>query len=764
MKHLYVFVAKGICLEIWGTETSLIELSDNEMRENGEERVQLLEGGYYEYLLPEGYELEEKTNIVKHSQIARNQGRITPGIYVGRLPLNVKSENGEVSEIAVEVRSTKADYRTEYRIMLEDIAKECVDLLMIHSSPVTQRYTINYEVESKTLYQRFAFVKSIVDSDDFRNAVNRIISMPVTMWKQNVEEKDIRRTRKITSSQIRQIASRGGRINLPKNHPLTNKNINSVPSKLTTYTKIDTVDTPENRFIKHALQEFRRFCGMIVQHIEKKDEKRPNIYNEAKDLEDKFGEYLNHSVFREVSILSIAPPINSPILQRKEGYRDILKVWLMYDLAAKLIWNALDEDSYNAGKRDVATLYEYWLFFKLLRLIEEIFNIESKETEKLIKSSNDELGLQLVAGKHTALSGHYTHKNRSFKVKFNYNRTFSTSKYPNSGSWTQQMRPDYTLSIWPKGFNEKEAEEQEIIVHVHFDAKYKVEDLKYLIEPSYDNDASEEKELQKQGTYKRADLLKMHAYKDAIRRTVGAYVIYPGKKAVRNEGFHEIVPGLGAFPVSPSNNGEGIDELRKFILEILDHFSNRATQREEVSYNVYEINKSKRYNGQVFEKIPEYNSIKNDFGDEFIERLAPPRKDMNVLVGYYKKEQLNWIMEKGLYNIRFNRNESDYNYKNANSLKADYLILHGEGKMETGKIFKIIESTPFLMSRKELLDRNYPSMPSQDFYLVYSVSPLVIKDFDSDKWDVRNLSKFKESKRYYPFFVTFEELMSASVK
>ena len=36
----------------------------------------------------------------------------------------------------------------------------------------------------------------------------------------------------------------------------------------------------------------------------------------------------------------------------------------MYDLAAKLIWTG-GEDVYGVGKRDIATLYEYWLFFIL---------------------------------------------------------------------------------------------------------------------------------------------------------------------------------------------------------------------------------------------------------------------------------------------------------------------------------------------------------------------------------------------------------------
>jgi predicted component of viral defense system (DUF524 family) len=34
-------------------------------------------------------------------------------------------------------------------------------------------------------------------------------------------------------------------------------------------------------------------------------------------------------------------------------------------------------DVYSGSKRDVAVLYEYWLFFKLLEIVKEVFKIES---------------------------------------------------------------------------------------------------------------------------------------------------------------------------------------------------------------------------------------------------------------------------------------------------------------------------------------------------------------------------------------------------
>lgn len=739
-----------------GKETLQL-LDESTALEYGEERLQLLEGSSYNYELTEGYRLQEIPKIIKQNRRHQNHGRITPGIYVGRLPLKIIDSNNNKIDVALEIRSVKTAYRKDYRKMLEDITDECTDLLMIHSSPVTQRYDIDYTEDTRSLYQKFSFVKAAVDSDHFRNAVQRVISMPVTAWTDQIQENDIRRSRKIGASQLRQIASRSNRITVPSSHVLYRK-MQTVPSRIRSNVKIDTVDTPENRFIKHALTEFRRFCGYICRQIESKEskiEKRPYIYHEALALEEKFGSYLHHSLFSDISN-PVSLPLNSPILQRKEGYRDILRVWLMFDLAAKLTWKALD-DSYSVGKRDVATLYEYWLFFKLLRLLEKMFNMNAKDISKLIQQTRDGLGLQLLSGKHTAIEGKYSHNGRDLNIKFSFNRTFGVTTYPKSGSWTRQMRPDYTLSIWPSAFSESEAEEQELIVHVHFDAKYKVDNLKYLSpdgEAEISDDEEEEllnneKSEEKEGTYKRADLLKMHAYKDAIRRTVGAYVLYPGtNKTQPYKGFHEIVPGLGAFPISPSNDAEGLDTLEKFIGEIIEHFSNRASQREQLSYYAYDIHNS---SAEVLkEAMPEYLSKGK--------RTQPPM-DATVLVGYYNEDQYMWIEQEKLYNIRIDPQDGLVDY-GSDITGAKYLLLHGKGEFETSKIWEIIGNAPKLMSKNDLvIDKHYPRSPSADNYLVYEIKPIEDSLFAKKKWDIRKLPKYvsgRQSSR--PFAVTLVDL------
>lgn len=140
------------------------------------------------------------------------------------------------------------------------------------------------------------------------------------------------------------------------------------------------------------------------------------------------------------------------------------------------------------------------------------------------------------------------------------------------------MRPDCSLRIAPlnKRFDFEE-------VWLHFDAKYRVEALDEVF---HDDDSLLEPSELILGSSKRADLLKMHAYRDAIRRSAGAYILYPGSQDERLQEFHEILPGLGAFPLCPSSTGlaSGAPSLKKFIRDILHHLSSQLTQYERGRY------------------------------------------------------------------------------------------------------------------------------------------------------------------------------------
>jgi len=740
-------------LVLWINERTPNTLFDGEEDAtlNNEARYQIIEGFDYDFEFNDpNFSLGDiGENIVRRHKRTDRVGTISPNIFVGTLSIPI-IENGSVKEndkIELEVQSIKTGYRDDYRNMLELITEKSTDLLLQINSPVSQHFEKDYTKDSETLYQKFVFINSVLCTDEFTEAIHRITISPSTRWTEITEEKDVRNIRRYSNSNIKEIIKGSKRTKLQEVHYLNRYGIDTIPERISTSQKTDSVDTPENRFIKHALETFLKFCSDI--NIRAKEYKHAKMVNESENLVRILESQLHHSFFRSISRPTILN-LNSPVLQRKEGYREVLRIWLMFDLAAKLIWTGGD-DIYNGGKKDIATLYEYWLFFTLLDLFKSIFEIEPKEINKLITETPDGMNLVIKQGVYTALKGIYNSGNRKLNIRFNYNRSFRGEKtYPESGSWTTTLRPDYTLSIWPLGITEHEAEKQELIVHVHFDAKYKIANFIDYLEKNDDPELDKEKIENRKGIYKNADLLKMHAYKDAIRRTGGAYVLYPGDILIKRKGFHEIIPGLGAFPVKPSKTDSGIGVLKVFILEIVEHFLNRTSQREKIAFRTYDI----------FKNPPETENIVND-------RLPEPYNDNRdlipddtfVLVGYYKSEaHLEWIKKTNLYNFRMSSGTGSL-ILDKETVSSKYLLLHTKGDTEAYQFFKIKSKGPKVYSKQDLINKNYPT-PKHENYLVIEIEPISDIEFQNMSWNFKNLKSYNTDRASaLPFTTNLTELM-----
>lgn len=734
---------------------SLFDAEEN-ANEHNEARFQLVEGCLYDFQIsdPDFVLGDVGENIIQQHKRTKNLGIIAPNIFVGTLsiPILDKDTSEEFCKVELEVQSIKSGYRDDYRDMLELITEKCTDLLLQANSPVSQHFEIDFTKDSQTLYQKFAFIKSVIGTVEFAEAIHRIVTAPVTKWTETTEVKDIRNVRRFSNANIKELLKGSKRTKLHESHYLRSYGIDTLTERITTIRKSDSVDTPENRFIKNALENFLKFCTDI--NSKAKDFGHKNMETESTLLIRELESQLHHTVFKDISRPTTLK-LNSPVLQRKEGYREVLRVWLMFDLASKIIWKGGD-DIYSGGKKDIATLYEYWLFFKLLDLFQSIFEIEPNDILDLITETSDGLNLQIKQGKFTALSGVYDSGSRKLNIRFNYNRSFSGKKsYPDSGSWTTTLRPDYTLSFWPFGISETEAEKQESIVHVHFDAKYKIANLTDFLEQNAENDLDKEKAENRKGIYKNADLLKMHAYKDAIRRTGGAYVLYPGDKSINKKGFHEIIPGLGAFPVKPSKTDSGIRELKAFILEIIEHFINRASQREKIAYRTYEIYKNPPGSENVVkELLPEPYNTNRD--------LIPD--DTFVLVGYYNsQEQYKWIQRTGLYNFRMGSGAGSL-VLDSETVSSKYLLLHTSGDTDSGNLWKIVSKGPKVFSKDDLIRKGYLS-PSQDYYLVIQIEQVTDSEFENVIWNFKELSNYSTGRvSAYPFTTSLSELMKNKVK
>jgi predicted component of viral defense system (DUF524 family) len=759
------FIEKDLSLTIDAKITdSLFDVTNSE--QEGECRYQIKEGYLYDYEFSDPKYTFKKTDYLQAHSRKQHLGIISPNIYVGALIFEiVHSESlGNVHKFKLEVQSVKSDYRTDYRYMLESITERCADLIMQIDSPITQHFETDFNKNPETLYQRFSFVKSLIDSLEFEEAIQKIVSNPTTKWEQEHEVKDIRRIRRFNQKNIKQLVTKSNRMAISSDHFLNKSyGLTSIPTKIDSTRKIESIDTSENRFIKHALEEFLFFC----ENCELKFEKYSTAKYESGLLATKISTLLNQSFFKQISRPN-SLKLNSPVLQRKSGYREVLNAWLKFDLAAKLIWQG-GENVYDAGKKDIATLYEYWLFFTLLDLLKEVFEIEPKSIEDLMQFEKGQLSLKLKQGTAIAMKGVYKSASRNLHIQFSYNRSFGGGKtFPNSGSYTTTLRPGYTLSIWPEEITEaKEAERTELITHIHFDAKYKVKNFYELISKSKDEELSEKENFElikeeaeevKKGTFKNQDLLKMHAYKDAIRRTGGAYVLYPGKgKDEPFRGFHELIPGLGAFVIKPNKDDKDKEHLKTFIRKVIANFIDRASQREHTAVKIYDIHKNEKDDSNILnEPMPEY------FDENRNEKLIPD--ETFVLVGYYKsKSQLEWIIKNKLYNFRTGTNKGSLPL-GVKEVSAKYLVLHGESKTTTNKIFKLNEEGPKIFSKDDMIKSGYKD-PSGDLYILYKIENEVSNEFGNLDFNLKELQNFKSFRNSpNPITVSLTELLKAKLK
>lgn len=760
-------IAKLIIYSPKNNPGALLKLDKIEALEAGEEPLQVMEGLRYEYEFVGDHatnlRLEEESGngVVERSANSRREhcGFIVAGLNTGRLGLVARDDTEKIiGRAALEVRSRKLDYHEDYRCMMEDITKQCVDLLMELRAPSAMHAAPEPEQTPETLHQRFEFLRALIGSRNFRDALHRISTHPHRCWEPEETTCNTRRSFRPDGRSLRQLAHSPNRTPLSDGHPLA-KTVRSLPERVSLYRNVQTDDTPENRFVKFALENFFSFLNRMNNKL--KEIGNPadtRLQKEIAVLENLLETALATDVLRGVSKPDMLP-LGSPVLQRKEGYREVYQAWLNFDMAARLVWRG-GEDIYCAGQRDIATLYEYWVFFQLLDIVSSVFRLEKPAARELVERTADGFGLKLKIGEHLTFEGVTLGMSRPLQVRFSYNRNFvHKTVYDKAGSWTERMRPDYSLSLWPAEFTEDEAEAQEIMVHVHFDAKYRIDNLEQLFgredesldRSEIEKDQLDEKKEERTGRYKRADLLKMHAYRDAIRRTQGAYVLYPGGDSRTWRGYREILPGLGAFPLKPGN---GKSALEKFVREIVCHVCDSATARERQSFHLYQIQIAPA-KFEVFNKLPDL--------DRSTHRRSPPPAETHVLIGWYKNENhLKWISDRNMYNFRMDTSIGSLRLR-PEVASAQYLLLHSYDGKTCPDLFRISEVGPRVLSGEKLTKMSYPSKPSQPFYLVYDVVPdPAFKDY---KWDYKKLPR-RLLNRYsaIPQTVTLDELMSVAVK
>jgi predicted component of viral defense system (DUF524 family) len=493
---------------------------------------------------------------------------------------------GVEHRFALEIVSKKLDYHSEFRKITEDIADFCQQLLLNWDAPTSLNFGIDPEHAARLLLEQFLFLRSHLQPERLGEILESIQRRP--------------NSRLVREARWTPAACAGAQdwlvdpARMARDWRRSSPGARALPAQVLDIRKEDSVDTASNRFIKFALEQFRDLCHEVVE----KHSSALTLVHEARELGSALDAALARPFFRQLGKLTRLP-LDSPTLQKRDGYREILRAWLLTQAASTLCWDRTEE-SYHGPTRNVATLYEYWIFLQLHQILDEIPGVSrdeqspkpSADTARFLETKNGELVINLKRGKKTcALFYIKLSTGMELRLHLYYERTFQMeAAAAGATSYSRQFKPDYTLAIFPKRFDdEAQAAVEGKIAYVHFDAKYRAENMKMIFgELLKDEEAdvaldSDKLENKATSTYQRGDLLKMHTYNDAVRQTAGSYVLYPGSDTeTRMDKFHEIVPGVGAFVLKPGND-VCRDELKKFLIDVFRHQANQFTQYRHFS-------------------------------------------------------------------------------------------------------------------------------------------------------------------------------------
>ena len=357
----------------------------------------------------------EPFNLFEGNQIG---GSINFRSFAGKSYFDVEIDGKRSNLIPFEVRSKKINYQQHYTHMIGDLAQAVSGILFQQNTPLFERFYFDDKIRN-THYEDYMFLEYLFLEENLPNSYEYI--------RKNVYVNLVEYNETIPTSFASNLGHTG-LINIicnprylhktenpPRNWPKKMKNF--VPESINQSYYEDSVDTQENRLVKYFLESIDTLIESLLTNLG-----RENYINSRLLLfDEKINEYLSDKWLENVGKLEMVPT-NSQILQKKEGYRNIFKYYLNYEFGFRPQWKEI-EDLIKGYQRKLSELYEFWCYFKLLKILEKISG-EKLAYEKVFDTETKNWGLNLNVGINSKQTFNLNLNNEQITIDSFYNKSF----------------------------------------------------------------------------------------------------------------------------------------------------------------------------------------------------------------------------------------------------------------------------------------------------------------------------------------------------
>lgn len=502
---------------------------------------------------------------------------------------------GPDAPLIAEVVCRKLGYLDEFRALLDEVAEEFSELLLQYDSPVSASFNLSDltpETEAALLFQ----MRHIMTDRNLPVALDEIrrsFHSRLDQWR-GIED-----TSAVQEPDVAAFIEELDESVLVEGGPFARLFHGYSPRQFPVIETRETADTAENRYVKFFLEELLLIAQRLATNLAR--DGRAASLREVESWILVLDEELSSGQWRQIGSFRSFPS-NSQVLQKRRGYREILKFDLSLRMSLELPWRRAGQlaDGLVGDLRPVSELYEYWCFFLLRRSLAELAEAELPGDGSLVDVTADGLQVRLLRGKRSRISYLYKRDSgRTLKVNLFYNRVFQRPTRSLSewhGSYTARFDPDYSIEIMVEGGGILRRH------WLHFDAKYRLDSIdleaaSVAEDEGDDLDADYEAELAR--VYRQDDLFKMHTYRDGILGSRGAYILFPGDGTslrlsgrgknlfVRHPSTFDgspayLFPGVGAFDLCPGRDTGQRPIIQEFLKGVLDAaFADKPYREEE---------------------------------------------------------------------------------------------------------------------------------------------------------------------------------------
>ncbi|HIH72315.1 DUF2357 domain-containing protein [Thermococcus sp. 101 C5] len=436
-------------------------------------------------------------------------GKTNIEILEGIKPISLKFENFEVlSEKVEKIYKDREDivgkHRRLYKALVEYITEKSISLPFSISAPTA------FEVEEseEPISELFAYHFLINNKGRIISAYEEITRRPHRKLFEREDWLDFWEVSEVGEDTLISIITHPKYLVKAEASSIAIARYlnNHVPTRVIQKVKYESFDTHENRFAKRFLNDLitwnERVINSLLTSSSLTAEQRENIISKLSFVLGELEYYATRDIFDDVGEMVIFP-YTSQVLLKREGYRDLLQLWQEFRSYSPFF----GEMQKAIDNKDIAKLYEYWCFFKL---VEELESILGWKGLRLVIEPTGEL--------HESDSKEevYAEFNNGWRIYYNKKLT------PKKWSYSVSLRPDFSLFA-------RDPSEQKMSLLGVFDAKFKFDVVD--INKFADEDKGMEREPTLQRWAKLEDIYKMHTYKDALNAKF-AVVLYPGNKSV----------------------------------------------------------------------------------------------------------------------------------------------------------------------------------------------------------------------------------------